>query len=352
MEYLLFVGEKNTIAELEIATQIPSAQKIYPNVFCFEHEGNPPVDIVSNLGSGIKLAQLVPSLTPTPKSFSSTIQQKNFSLTILGSSDFQNKTLPDDIKQILGSGYRYILPKFAFGISPLVYSKQSVQEFFISPEGKVYKTIWVHSYKEWIQKDRKLPGIDPHSGMLPPKIARSLINLVKVEDPASATLVDPFCGSGRIVIEAAQMGFQVIASDISPEKISQTQQNLNSLDLTANVFLSDAVHLSTKITTPVDLIVTEPFMGRPNLVDSQIRNAAKGLTKLYTGALKDWHKILKKGGYVVMIFPSFSLNNQSISTSVVIDDPALVRYNVKTRNLFYSRPQARLKREIVILQSL
>ncbi|MBQ6547891.1 MAG: DNA modification methylase, partial [Candidatus Methanomethylophilaceae archaeon] len=50
---------------------------------------------------------------------------------------------------------------------------------------------------------------------LHPRYARALINLTGVKK--GGTVLDPFCGTGGIVIEAGFMGMKAIASDFDPE---------------------------------------------------------------------------------------------------------------------------------------
>ena len=176
-----------------------------------------------------------------------------------------------------------------------------------------------------------------------------MINLLPIDDPEGKTLVDPFCGSGRILVEAAEMGYKVIGTDISNDQIADTQENLNFLGVDGQVLLHDATHLS-EVVSQADAIVTEPFLGKPNLRPDQVRFVAPGLEKLYLGSLKDWQKVLKPGGYVVMVFPIFKGPKNEYRTSRVIDDKHLLGYNQLTRGLVYSRPDADTKREIVVLQ--
>jgi tRNA G10 N-methylase Trm11 len=194
-----------------------------------------------------------------------------------------------------------------------------------------------------------MPRINPQAGMLPPKIARSMINLVPYKEFKGKLLADPFCGSGRVLVEAAEMGYEVMGTDISNDQVRDTQENLKFVGVEPKVKLHDATHLS-EVITGVDAIVTEPFLGKPNLRPDQIRFVAPGLEKLYLGSLKDWLKVLKPGGYVVMVFPIFKGPKNEYKTSRVIDDKHLLGYNQLTRGLVYSRPEADTKREIVVLQ--
>jgi tRNA G10 N-methylase Trm11 len=75
------------------------------------------------------------------------------------------------------------------------------------------------------------------SSSLPTRLARTMVNLI-----ASPTdrLVDPCCGTGTIVLEAAQMGMEVVGYDINPNMVKGTQANLAHYGLKAKVCLGDA----------------------------------------------------------------------------------------------------------------
>lgn len=349
MRFILFVGFGNSLAESEVKNRISGAELVFPLVYRFEKDSvDEAKKLVSQLGSSLKLAKELVGVKVEPSSIASNITHKNFSITLLGGQPTKDQFLLQ-VKEKLERS-RFIEAKDPFGLSPIIITKHKVDEFFIDTEKEIiYQTVWVHNFENWIKKDRRMPKINPKAGMLPPKIARSMINLLPIDDPEGKTLVDPFCGSGRILVEAAEMGYKVIGTDISNDQIADTKENLNFLGVDGQVLLHDATHLS-EVVSQTDAIVTEPFLGKPNLRPDQVRFVAPGLEKLYLGSLKDWQKVLKPGGYVVMVFPIFKGPKNEYRTSRVIDDKHLLGYNQLTRGLVYSRPDADTKREIVVLQ--
>lgn len=351
MDFILFTGRYNSLTTQELASRLPKTKLLYPDVYSFSAPNEKQaISMVSFLGTSIKLAVKLEITDLSVSSLSSLIDTKIFSLTSL--KDRLDERLYPEIKRSLTGHIRFVKSRQYFGLTPVILHKKPVTELFLDiPNSHIYRTVWSHSYQDWIDKDRKMPFVDPKSGMLPPKIARSLINLTPYKgEPKDLTLLDPFCGSGRLAVEACQLGFNVLASDIVQEKIDHTQANLKALDLQADIILADATHLSKKLDKKVDLIVTEPHMGKVDLRSDRVRYVVPGLKKLYLGALKDWLKILKPGGLVTMIFPILSDGSHTYVTSKIIDDQHLSGYNIKTRGLIYSRPQAKLKREIVILE--
>lgn len=349
MRFLLFAGANNSLASSEINTQIPHVEEKDSSLFVFSSDSiESAISVVSKLGSSVKLAVEQLNVLPEAESIADLIKAKNFSVTDLESSKSSSQ-FSHALKGRLTSS-RFILANDQFGLSPVIHKKHKVDEFFVDLRDKlVWKTVWVHDFRHWIQKDRHMPFANARAGMLPPKIARSMVNCVPLE-PQGKLLVDPFCGSGRVLVEAAELGYRVIGADISEEQCQESRKNLQSLNLEAQIMAADATHISEVLREPVDAIVTEPFLGKPNPRPDQIKYLVPGLMKLYLGALKDWLKILKPGGYVVMVFPSFFDGKKIYKTSDVVDGKLEQGYNIVKRGILYSRPDADIKREIVILQ--
>lgn len=213
------------------------------------------------------------------------------------------------------------------------------------------KMIWRHSAKAWFKRDRGKPYSDHHKGLLPPKVARILINLALGQvDPEGKTILDPFCGSGTVLLEAGMMKMNLIGNDLDPAQIAGARRNLNFFSLEAKLMTFEATAISDNLKEEVDFIATEPYMGRPGTREDRLPDLSKGLMKLYLGCLKDWQKFLKKTGRIAMIFPVFEYKGRQYKTSAVIDDPKLIGYNIVAKGLIYSKPEAKVKREIVILE--
>jgi len=214
------------------------------------------------------------------------------------------------------------------------------------------KLIWRHQAKAWYRRDRLKPFADSKKGLLPPKVARMMVNLSLGKDyTPNQVLLDPFCGSGNILMEAGILKLKLIGVDVNAQQLEGTRKNLTWLGINNfELFKLDATQVSKHLNTKVDYIVTEPFMGKPNLRPDRIKYVTRGLHKLYLGSLKNWLSILAPGGSVCMVLPVMNDGKKTYQLSKVIDDKSLVGYNIQTRGLIYSRPQSRLKREIVVLK--
>ncbi|MCQ2052924.1 MAG: THUMP domain-containing protein [archaeon] len=144
------------------------------------------------------------------------------------------------------------------------------------------------------RKIGKRPFFSPIS--IHPKYARALINLTGVKK--GDTILDPFCGTGGIVIEAGLMGVKVIASDFDPKMIAGTLENMNHYGL--NMYDYDVLDVSdiTKRFDDVDAVVTDPPYGRST------STGGESIESIYKRAMMSFNDILKPGGYAGVIFPN------------------------------------------------
>ncbi|MCX6779036.1 MAG: DNA methyltransferase [Candidatus Magasanikbacteria bacterium] len=217
-------------------------------------------------------------------------------------------------------------------------------------------TLTVQPFDEFSQRDFGRPGRDSFSGMLPPKLAKIMINLAT--NNYNDIILDPFCGSGTILTEAYLMGYQnIFGSDNSPKAISDTEKNLAWSNTPAEVRLCDATKLSDCYSPNFfNTIVTEPYLGPPQRgheTPEQILQAVTDLRKLYLDSLKEITKVLKKGGTVLMVWPiihdqkmALEKNLNSLGLKIQTLLPQTEWFEEQT-TLVYARPDQIVKREIV-----
>ncbi len=226
------------------------------------------------------------------------------------------------------------------------------------------RTISVQDIDDWTRRDRQKPFANHAKGMLPPKIARVMVNLAGLLGQDPKVLYDPFCGTGTILLEGMHTGWQVLGSDLDPSSASGAQKNCEWYSNTYptepaptfTVFHSD-VHLAS---TPlkqnlkllgqlqVDAIVTEPFLGRQTPRAQELDNVFKGLEKLYLGAFKVWQSILKTDGKVVIVLPRSKASPHTWLN--LVDRLSSFGYTPVSDPLVYARPGAVIEREIWIFK--
>jgi len=94
--------------------------------------------------------------------------------------------------------------------------------------GKVVQKIPRNLYKKRTNQER--PFSSPIS--LDPKLARTLVNLS--ETPPGKNVLDPFCGTGGILIEAGLCGIGVHGLDIQKEMVNGSRKNLEKYGIIAH----------------------------------------------------------------------------------------------------------------------
>jgi tRNA G10 N-methylase Trm11 len=226
----------------------------------------------------------------------------------------------------LGRSVRYIeIKNSATIIHNNLVEKQS--DFTILND-EVFVTRAIQDIEAFSKRDYGRPGSDNVSGMLPPKLARVIINLAQVN--SDATILDPFCGSGTILTEALSMSFtNLTGSDISEKAVSDTRRNIDWLKSSPNfqssnlsilnleLLLSNATELDKKLPqNSIDAIVSEPYMGKPlkgNETRQQLLAQADELKQLYINSFRSFSNVLKPNSVIVFLIPRFKLKNEWIT---------------------------------------
>lgn len=247
-------------------------------------------------------------------------------------------------------------------------SQRGAEIIYANGKEKIWlaKTLAVQPFEEFGERDFGRPERDARSGMIPPKLAKIMINLAKT--PKTEAILDPFCGSGTIISEAAIMEYQKISgSDISAAAISNTRKNIIWLKEKYNINIQsinieqcDATKLHTCFPkNSVAAIITEPFLGPPLKIKEKpelIKKIIAYLTELYSKVLQQFSEILKPGGTIVMIFPIIHGENylplEKIITGLPLTISPLLPIEFQNKltqrqTLVYARPEQRVKREIV-----
>jgi tRNA (guanine10-N2)-dimethyltransferase len=89
--------------------------------------------------------------------------------------------------------------------------------------------------KDYMQRlAHKRPYMHPSS--MHPKLSRACVNLLGQN---TRRILDPFCGTGGILIEAGLMGLEIMGSDIDPEMIRKCSLNLSHYGLKAELSVRD-----------------------------------------------------------------------------------------------------------------
>ncbi|MEM2118222.1 MAG: DNA methyltransferase [Candidatus Bathyarchaeia archaeon] len=141
------------------------------------------------------------------------------------------------------------------------------------------------------RRPKKKPFFHP-SAMLA-KLARCMVNLAKPK--TGALVLDPFCGTGSTLIEAALIGCRVLGLDIQKRMVKGTLRNLDYFRIKPEgVILADARNPPI---TKVDCVVTDPPYGRSS---TTLKRSTKQIVEEVLAAV---HGMLSKEQRVCMAAP-------------------------------------------------
>ncbi len=129
-----------------------------------------------------------------------------------------------------------------------------------------------------------------YPGVLMPRVARALVNISK---PGNC-LLDPFCGTGGILVEAGLIGIKVIGGDMQRKLLLGARMNLLHYNVHYALMYEDACRLAIRDES-MDAVVTDPPYGRSAAIK------AFSLEALLAGSLKEIHRVLKMGKRAVFI---------------------------------------------------
>lgn len=141
----------------------------------------------------------------------------------------------------------------------------------------------------------------PHSSpvSLEPRLARALVNLTRAAP--GERLLDPLCGTGGILLEAAALGLEAWGSDLDPDMVEGARANLAHFGLRGNVFASDVGdaprHLAARGAAPVDAVATDLPYGRSSTLHREPRD------RLYARTFEAIASVLKPRGNAVVGLP-------------------------------------------------
>lgn len=330
-------------------------------------------ELVNKLGGLVKVLRADQILKATTQEalyeeigdFLATHETKpEFGLTEYGSTkvgQLSPQTLKNDLKS-RGISARFLRQE-GDGMSAaiLLHQKRVIELNLIHEPDQITlaKTIGVQNIDDWTLRDRSKPYADRKKGMLPPKVARIMVN-IGVGTKTDAIVYDPFCGSGTILMEAALLGSQIVGSDLDATAMAGTEANLQWLAQTypesaskvanAKLQIADVTHVQwPKLARTIDVLVTEPFLGKPKPDLAAVKNIFRGLEKLYLGAFKQWLNFLKPGAKIVMVWPLVKTDKITFTLEHLVDKLKVWGYTLQIDPpVRYARPGAVVERQIIV----
>lgn len=164
-----------------------------------------------------------------------------------------------------------------------------------------------------------------HPGVMMPRMARTLVNIANAQ--SGDLVLDPFCGTGGILIEAEMLGFHSIGCDFDPMMVLGSRQNSTEPDL----MLADATNLPIKDNS-IDAVVTDFPYGQSVCIKK-----TNTMENLYADALDEIQRVLKRKRRAVVV------THKDISDIAALHTTILQRHN--------QRVHKSLTRRILVLSN-
>lgn len=154
-----------------------------------------------------------------------------------------------------------------------------------------------------------------------PKFARFLVNLSRTKP--GELILDPFCGTGGILIEAGLMGRRVTGSDASLEMVKGARLNLKYYSLNGEVQHSDFMSVNTD--SKVDAIATDLPYGK----NSELTNY--DIDSLYAAVFPRFHDLIKENGHLALVISDMDLLKYSDGFFSIVSNTAFRQHRSLTR---------------------
>jgi len=227
-------------------------------------------------------------------------------------------------------------------------------------------------------RDRNRPKRDTRVGMLPPKLAQIIVNLATADlDPRHGNIVlDPFCGTGVVLQEAALMGFDIYGTDIEPRMIEYTDKNLMWLHEQPNspvvrplesqddpswryfsLEVGDATSHTWKSDT-VRAVACEGYLGQPFSAfpsPQKLAEVTNTCNKIMRGFFKNIANQIESGTRLCVALPAWHQPNGQFIHLKLLDELDDLGYNrmsfvhVRDEDLLYYRPDQVVARELLVI---
>jgi tRNA G10 N-methylase Trm11 len=217
-------------------------------------------------------------------------------------------------------------------------------------------------------RDQGRPRRDAFVGMLPPKLAQIMINLAvgaPLTHPSAPPqrILDPFCGTGVILQEAALLGQAVYGTDLAEKMIRYSRDNLNWLkdtyQLSFDWYLHEGDAMDAQWQQPIDAIASEAYLGQPFSAPpspSKLTEVRGNCNHIIGAFLKNAAAQLKSGTPLAVAVPAWRDKEGRFSHLPLVQKLGDYGYErielqtVESEDLLYYRPDQVVAREILLLK--
>lgn len=392
MKYVAIAGRQPLISLAEIQALYDKAARLVGKKLVFfeineDGEENISPDI-NRLGGSLKLGRFFDTDFSKLAKFLATAHPEG--KITLGISDFSKQKKSGLAKQKsmelkrslarMGRSVRVITsnePKISSATAHhnQLGEKAGCFEIFLI-DREIYLSLGTQNITAYTERDQARPARDAKVGMLPPKLAQILINLCG-KLPEGARVLDPFCGTGVVLQEAAIMGYVPYGTDLNERMVEYSKKNLSWLFNERNQkrfkILPDLIQKKDQILNAIsvgdatsftwegeiDAVAFEGYLGAPMSkppVDIKFKTEKAKCKEIAIGFLKNITPQIKSGTPVVMALPAWLRENGKYAGLNILDEIQEMGYNfekfqdLSQSDLLYFREGQIVAREIIVIR--
>ena len=392
MKYVAIAGRQPLISLAEIQALYDKAARLVGKKLVFfkidEDDGKNISPDINRLGGSLKLGRFFDTDFSKLAKFLATAHPEG--KITLGISDFSKQKKSGLAKQKsmelkrnlarMGRSARVITSNEPEISSATAHHNQLGEKagcfeiFLIDRE--IYLSLGTQNITAYTERDQARPARDAKVGMLPPKLAQILINLCG-KLPEGARVLDPFCGTGVVLQEAAIMGYVPYGTDLNERMVEYSKKNLSWLFNERNQkrfkILPDLIQKKDQILNAIsvgdatnftwegeiDAVAFEGYLGAPMSkppVDIKFKTEKAKCREIAMGFLKNITPQIKSGTPVVMALPAWLRENGKYAGLNILDEIQEMGYNfekfqdLSQSDLLYYREGQIVAREIIVIR--
>ena len=338
-------GELSRLELITVLRKLGTEHRIesYEESFCIL-EANDLVKTAKYLGGTFKIGEIVAEAQDenlfigklyATKMFEWLDEKASWGLSLYGINNNLDPDFVQDVQNVLGEKIRgagarkakKVLPDITSvneGIrelsSGIVAEKNVIDVQLLKSKDSLFLALTIATIPSTSFQERDLKRPYQNSTIsLSPRIARMLVNMTMLNE--GQRLLDPFCGTGTILMEAAVLNINVIGFDKDSQKIKGTWQNINwlrdagriSKNVHAKLQRRNARDLRFFDRDSIDAIATEPIL-IPPLKRFPSEEEAKDMLldsfKTYREFLRSAEYVLKRNGKIALVIPYIRLSTR------------------------------------------
>lgn len=254
----------------------------------------------------------------------------------------------------------------------------------------IAESIGAQNITAFAARDQARPKTDAFVGMLPPKLARMMVNLAggahrfeqfQSKSEASSlppearltprssqqlinmpTLLDPFCGTGVVLQEALLLGYRAYGTDLADKMVDYSKTNLTWLSGKFHNLPAYTVQKGDAMTyqwqQPINTVVGETYLGQPFSAPprpEKLTEVRGNCNHILSTFLKNLAPQLTTGTPLCLAVPAWRDSQGRFTHLPLTRDLAPLGYqriqlkNVRNDGLLYYREDQIVARELLLL---